>query len=143
MIIIIFILTCSLYAKDTTQTAESSGNLILIVRGMENNNGFIRTALANSREIYEQKTGVYKSASLPIENLESEYIFEGIPFGEYAFKVFHDENSNEKLDFSFLGFPLEAYGFSNDASGLFGPPDWDKAKFLFSGNEQVVIITVQ
>lgn len=46
-----------------------------------------------------------------------------LPQGSYAIACFHDENDNDKLDRAFSGFPTEAYGFSNDARGVFGPPD--------------------
>ena len=46
--------------------------------------------------------------------------------GIYAVIVFHDVNSNGKLDHGILG-PKEPYGFSNGARGLFGP-----AKFIDS-----------
>ena len=41
--------------------------------------------------------------------------------------VLHDENSNSKMDFNFLGMPLEGYGFSRDAPVTFGPPSFDDA----------------
>lgn len=54
------------------------------------------------------------------------FTLENIPAGEYAIAIFHDENSNNKID----GFPpTEGYAFSNDARGTFGPPSWKKAKF--------------
>jgi uncharacterized protein (DUF2141 family) len=47
----------------------------------------------------------------------------------YASAVLHDENQNSKMDFNFLGMPLEGYGFSNDAGALFGPPSFAAASF--------------
>ena len=33
------------------------------------------------------------------------------PYGDYGVAVFHDENSNGKMDKYVLGIPLEPYGF--------------------------------
>jgi len=48
--------------------------------------------------------------------------------GQYAIKVFHDENANGELDINFLGIPKESYGFSNHARGRFGPPPFAEAR---------------
>lgn len=57
-----------------------------------------------------------------------------VPGWTYAFSVFVDDNDNEKLDTKkFFGadVPAEGYGFSNNAMGSFGPPNWDDSKFVF------------
>lgn len=52
-------------------------------------------------------------------------IFTDVADGEYAFAVFQDKNSNEKLDTNFLGIPNEPYGFSGKQ--VFGQPDFEDA----------------
>jgi uncharacterized protein (DUF2141 family) len=54
--------------------------------------------------------------------------------------VLHDENENSKMDFNFLGMPLEGYGFSNDASGTFGPPSFEDAAFRLKARPSAVSI---
>ena len=63
-----------------------------------------------------------------------------LPAGEYAIAVFHDENLNNKLDRHALGYPLEAYGFSNNARGKFGPPKYQAATFQLG--EETVELTI-
>ena len=48
----------------------------------------------------------------------------------YAVAAFQDENGDGILNSNVVGMPTENYGFSNDARGLFGPPDFDDAAFL-------------
>lgn len=69
----------------------------------------------------------------PILDGESTCEFSGIEPGTYAVSVFHDENSNGKLDTNFVGIPREGVGASNDAIGHFGPPKFAAAAFHFSG----------
>lgn len=49
------------------------------------------------------------------------YVYE-LPPDIYAMGIFHDVNLNNKMDDNFFGVPQEQYGFSNNASVLFGPP---------------------
>lgn len=54
--------------------------------------------------------------------------FTGIPPGDYALSVFHDENRNGKLD-TLLGIPREGFGFSRNPVVRFGPPRFDQVRF--------------
>jgi uncharacterized protein (DUF2141 family) len=38
------------------------------------------------------------------------------------------------MDFNVLGIPTEAFGFSNNASGSFGPPKFEAARFTVKGD---------
>lgn len=48
-----------------------------------------------------------------------------LPPGTYAIAVFHDENSNRKLD-KFMGMPREGFGFSRSPVVRFGPPKFEQ-----------------
>jgi uncharacterized protein (DUF2141 family) len=63
--------------------------------------------------------------------------------GDYAVSVFHDQNSNGKLDRNFMGMPKEGVGASNDAAGHFGPPKSDDARFSYKGGRSVLAIHVK
>ncbi len=56
-------------------------------------------------------------------------VFQGPEKGQYALSIFHDENSNSKLDTNFLGIPKEGFGFSQNPKVLFGPPSFKKSRF--------------
>lgn len=49
--------------------------------------------------------------------------------GIYAVALFHDENANGHLDTNALGIPTEGYGFSNNPTLYFGPPDLSRVRF--------------
>jgi len=121
---------------------SKTGNLTVIVTGIESNEGVVKIGLYNSRENYEGKEKPFKGLKVTIENRKAIGAFENIPFGVYAVKLYHDENSNGKLDKNFLGIPTEDYAFSNNASGTFGPADYDDAKFIFNKNKMKIEITI-
>jgi uncharacterized protein (DUF2141 family) len=55
--------------------------------------------------------------------------FPDMPSGSYAVSLFHDENSNGKLDMRFGLIPLEGMGFSNNPRIRFGAPTFAAARF--------------
>jgi uncharacterized protein (DUF2141 family) len=57
-----------------------------------------------------------------------------LPPGAYAVMAYHDRNANGRLDTLPVGLPTEAYGFSNNSRGLFGPPAWRQAAFQLTGS---------
>ena len=60
--------------------------------------------------------------------------------GYYAVALFHDENGDHHLNTNALGIPTEGYGFSNNPTLYFGPPDLGKVRFsLHSGDNPVAI----
>ena len=50
--------------------------------------------------------------------------FEGLAPGDYAVKVFHDEDGDGEMDKNFMGLPKEGFAFSNRAKVRFGPPSF-------------------
>ncbi len=62
----------------------------------------------------------------------STVVIKDLPEGEYAFAVYHDANSNGKMDKNVIGIPTEDYAFSNNAMGKMGPPNYASAKFVLA-----------
>ena len=140
---VIIIISASLSVlSQTSDTTNSMGRLEIIINGFSNNDGDCWFALDNSEEVYESEDTVWIGKILQIENNEVIVVIDSLEYGEYAVKVFHDENRNGKLDTDFLGIPDEDYGFSNNVSSWFGPPSWKRAKFLFDQQEMIIKIDV-
>ena len=133
--------------------AQESGILTVEVSGMESNEGVVRIALFKSKEVYENTDPrkphpaggfpAYKGGIAKIVNHTAKWIFQEIPYGEYVVATYHDHNENEILDSNFLGIPKEAFGFSSDARGMVGPPDYEEAKFMFNQKIKTVVIRVK
>ena len=69
-----------------------------------------------------------------IKDKKAECVFTNVPGGFfYGIIAFHDANDNGDIDKNFLGIPTEDWCASRDASGFMGPPQFDHAKFPFSG----------
>lgn len=127
---------------DEAMPAARTGVLTVHITGFKEDRGDALVQLANSRTDYESDEEAFRYAAIPVVNGEATAVFENAPYGEYGVKTFHDANRNRKLDFGLTG-PTEAYGFSNGARGLFGPPDFDAVKFSLAAEKMTIEIKVQ
>lgn len=67
------------------------------------------------------------SGSAPAQANDTVVTIQNVPKGTWAVLAYQDENQNDKLDRNLIGIPSENYGFSRDARGKFGPPDFNDA----------------
>jgi len=67
------------------------------------------------------------SGSAPAQAGDTVVTIQNVPKGTWAVLAYQDENQNDKLDRNLIGIPSENYGFSRDARGRFGPPDFSDA----------------
>jgi len=142
-VLIAFIFLSPKLFSQTNQTDSTTqfGKIIVTIIGFENNEGDCRFALNNSEELHEREDTVFIGLILTIKNDTVVVEIDSLNYGWYAIKVLQDENRNVELDTDFLGIPSERYGYSNDASGWFGPPSWEKAKFLL--NQEVLKMEIE
>ena len=146
--VIVAVLFAFSFFQNSAQTLKRSylpsqvGSLKVKITGFENDNGECWFALDNSEDVYEREDSVFIGKILPIKDNQVIVDIDSLIYGEYAIRVFHDENTNGELDTDFLGIPTENYGYSNNASSWFGPPSWEKAKFLFNQKEMTIVISV-
>lgn len=105
--------------------------------GFKNNSGLAKVGLYNSEGTFLGAT--YKKLDSKITDKKATVVFKDLPPGEYAVSMYQDENLNGKMDKNFMGIPKEDYMASNNEKGSFGPPKYDKAKFIIKGNSKIII----
>src|SRR5215469_4822160 len=132
------------FARCLPQATPPQGSVIHVeVVGLRNSKGRVFCALYASAEGFpkDNQKAIRRDTS-SISEKKAVCEFSGIEPGTYAVSVFHDENSNGKLDTNFLGIPREGVGASNNARGHMGPPKFDAAQFQFSGGRLNIKITI-
>lgn len=141
----IFELATALILTSTAHGQESSGacigDLKMVVTGLKSSDGQIKFDLDNGPVTFKpQRNGpeAFRKGRSPITDKKVEYIFKDIPCGDYAVKLYHDENMNQDFD-KILKIPKEDYGFSN-CKGCILPPSFDKAKFRFDKDHTTIVI---
>lgn len=129
-----FFLLPFFFLPSTTKTSDVK----LRIEGLKKTKGEIRIAIFNSKANYTKEP--FALAVVPVTAKVVEWRLPELLYGEYAIAVYHDENTNTKLDTNVVGAPVEPYGFSNNARGLFGPPSWENARVEV--NESTLTISI-
>jgi uncharacterized protein (DUF2141 family) len=123
---------------------QSPENLIHVeIGGLRNDKGQVMCAIYSSADGFPKKGDkAVAQAKSSISERHAVCEFPGLNAGTYAISVFHDENSNGKLDTNFMGIPREGVGASNNAKGHLGPPKFHSAAFRFTGGRLEMKITI-
>ena len=121
---------------------DKTGTLLILVKGFASTEGQLMVALYNTQEEFMSEKP-YKGSIMKISANEELVRFEDVPYGDYAVAAIHDINGDGKLDKNMLGIPTEGYGFSNNALGKYGPPEWIKASFVFDERDEARIINLE
>lgn len=122
---------------------EELSSFELTIEGISKVEGEIRIAVFNSEDSYNEKEDPIHAVVLPVEGGTLIWDEEKLPYGDYAIAVYHDKNTNGELDSNILGIPKEAYGFSNNARGRFGPASWEDAHFTISSESHSISILIK
>jgi uncharacterized protein (DUF2141 family) len=131
-------------AVSLAQAKASASDVIRVeIGGLRNDKGQVECALfASAQDFPKNGEKAIAHAKSSISGGHAVCEFSGVVPGRYAVSVFHDENSNGKMDTNFMGIPREGVGASNNARGHFGPPKFDDAAFRYAGGELDLTITV-
>lgn len=115
--------------SEAERAATARFPLTVRISQLRNAKGHVAVALFASAADFPNQAHAFRGKLAKITGGRASVVFDDLAPGIYAVAVLHDENANAKMDFNFLGMPLEGYGFSNDASGILGPPSFQAAAF--------------
>ena len=136
-------ITCFVIAMASPLTGfgETTGNLVVNISGFPSSEGYAMVALSNSKESYKVGEGAaIASTKTRVVDQKAQVVFTHLAYGWYGISIYHDENNNGTMDKNALGVPKEAYGFSNNARGFFGKPDYEDVKFELNSPEKEIVI---
>ena len=113
-----------------SESLYAQSKIIARISNIRNDNGVCQVCLFNNASAFSGDSGApVKCEQTPVKNGMSEALFENVSAGVYAVMVFHDANSNKKLDKNFLGIPKEGYGASQNKLPFASAPTFDANKF--------------
>lgn len=107
--------------------------LVVDITNFRSSEGKAYVALQNPDQKAVQRVAV------PIRNGATRVIFQNVPPGKYAVRLFHDENNNQQLDTGIFGIPKESWGCSNNVQAVMGPPRFEEMLFALQSNKTIVI----
>lgn len=88
--------------------------------------GILRVMLYSSAKDYKADQPM-RIRTIEVEGTTAGCTFDSLPPGTYAVQAYQDVNNNGMLDKSWIGWPQEPYGFSNNAPVNAGPPSFKLA----------------
>ena len=126
------ILLCFLLSTYTVP--NQNPQLTIKIENIEFIDGYIRVGVFNASETFLKKDATFKKYKIAVEDSTETIIIDDLPKGEYAFILYHDKNSDGKMNRKFIGIPKEPYGFSNNVRPKLSKPTFEKCKFLLEDN---------
>jgi len=123
--------------------SDQKGSIIVHIQNLKKPEGLLGVALFSSEQGFPGKSErAFAKKGVKITATSQDVTFDNIPYGTYAISVFHDENSNEKLDTMIFGIPKEGVGVSNNPK-MTGPPKFSAAKFILDSKQKEMIILMK
>jgi uncharacterized protein (DUF2141 family) len=139
-------LTCAslaIAAGIASANEESGHGLRVNIEGLRNNRGQVICALFASADDFPKRIDkAFARTAVQISDVHAICEFSAVPPGVYAVSVFHDENSNDKLDTNWLGIPREGVGASSNPKPRMGPPKFAAAKFQYVGKPMDIDVVI-
>jgi len=134
-VVFAFLLSTSIYAEN------NKGGFIVEVNGFQSSKGIAMITLYDTKDKYDNEINAFREAQILNNESRAVWTVNDLPSGEYAIKMYYDENDNGIMDTNFLGIPKEGFGFSNNAEAELSPPSFEKT--MFKINDGVVKQTIQ
>ncbi len=105
--------------------------------------GTLRLGVYDAARYPDDDSKPVASADVPAVPGETVITLHGIAPGTYAIQTFQDINSNNKMDTSWVGLPLEPFGFSRDAKPFLSKPGFDEVKFTVVAGDNTQLLHLQ
>ena len=110
-------------------------SLEIEITGLRNNTGRVMLQVFDRNEkVIAQEIGT-------IKDLTCSFTIRDLSPGKYAARFYHDENLNGEMETNLVGKPTEGYGFSNNVTGKFSMPPFEKWLFDVSEDKKISLKT--
>jgi uncharacterized protein (DUF2141 family) len=93
-------------------------------------------------QVFDEKEKVINQEISDLKEKGCLFTIKNLTAGKYAVRFYHDENMNQALETNMVGKPTEGYGFSNNVTGRFSMPSFEKWLFILNRDTTIVLTTV-
>jgi uncharacterized protein (DUF2141 family) len=123
----------SLFFISLSNISFSQFKLDIEIAEIRNNTGNIML------QLFDEYEKVLTQVQKPIQENKCIFSIPDLKHGKYAVRYYHDENMNGTMETNLVGKPTEGYGFSNNVTGKFGPPPFEKWLFEINNDKKIVL----
>jgi uncharacterized protein (DUF2141 family) len=136
-------LAALLLAQPVAATAQAPrARLTIHVTGVLAKGGLVRLGVYD-RASYEKDGEPVAFADVPARAGETVITLGNIAPGDYAIETYQDVNANDRMDQTWIGLPLEPYGFSRNARPFLSKPGFDAVKFTLAAGDNSQTVQLQ
>ena len=137
------LLAALLLAPPVAAAAQGArARLTVHVTGVLPQGGLVRLGVYD-RASYEKDGEPVAFADVAARAGETVITLSNIAPGDYAIETYQDVNANDKMDQTWIGLPLEPYGFSRDAKPFLSKPDFESVKVTLAAGDNRQAIRLQ
>lgn len=133
------VLLLSLFALIFGNTFGQAADIYLTINKIEGTNGQLVIGIFDNSTDFKEKANPFKAAKLEVTDSTVFYTFSDIPAGKYAMAVFHDENSDGKVNVKSMKIPIEGVGISGKKTGKLRPPKFKEMAFRLINDTTIII----
>jgi len=136
LVVILSILVAFMAINETEGQSAASGDITVVITNLRNGDGEVLISLYDKAEGFpKDRSAVIRAAAVPSDaSGQVTTVFKGLPHGDYAIAVLHDEDDSLGMTFGAFHLPKEGYCFSNNVKVRFKAPKFKKAKFALDGD---------
>jgi uncharacterized protein (DUF2141 family) len=127
------LLPCGVAGAETAKSAQGAFTLTLSVEGVRSSDGTLMAELLKANP-ETGKAAAVGGTGAPAVTGTTTLSFAGLEPGDYAVRLFHDEDGDGEMKTNAFGIPKEGFGFSNGAKAKFGPPAFADMKVTVSAD---------
>lgn len=135
------ILICLTSILPVTQVLAA--NLTIRVENVLPAGGILRLGLYDEARYPDDNAKPIAAADVPAIAGETVITLRDIPPGVYAIQTYQDVNANDRMDTSWIGLPMEPFGFSLDVKPFLSKPVFSEVKFTIVAGENSQTIHLQ
>jgi len=134
--ITLFILVGLTITGEIGAESPTLGDITVVITDLRNTEGEILISLYDKAEGFpKDREAIIRTAAIPSDaSGQVTTVFEGLPHGDYAIAVLHDEDASQGMTFGRFHLPKEGYCFSNNVKVRFKPPKFKKTMFTLDGD---------
>ena len=143
--IIIILFTVFGLSKHSSLFAQQSEkvDITVTITNINSQEGVVRLGVFNNSKYFLDAGKEYKTQVKKPSGDTLVFYFKDLPKGDYAVSLYHDINSDNKCNLSFLFRPTEPYGFSNNVKLKLFKPSYDDCKFTADKDMEITIALVE
>lgn len=119
---------------------QAQAKVQAVISNIENNKGVCRVCIFNNATSFNGEGGQpVQCVTAPVASRQSKAEFNNLQPGRYAIFVFHDANSNNRMDKNFVGVPKEGYGASRNKLPFAAAPNFNNNAFNISAGTTTTV----